>query len=874
MKLSRIRIEQVRKFRRPFELAGFDAGLNLFTGPNEAGKSTVVRAIRAAFFERYRSLTVEDLIPHGDSAASPTIEIDFETGAEQYRLSKTFFQRKRFNLSIGSRELDGEDAESHLAELLGFAFPGRGPSKPEHGGIPGLLWIEQGAGHDIKPAVGHATVHLQKALSKSVSEVASTHGDDVARRIRAERDLLVTQAGKARGVYADAIVQHEALAAEVAALDEKILTYRSCVDQLGNLRAVDEASQVSKPWEAFQLQLDEAKLQLVQAQGLAARLQTAREDWRRHDEHVKLIQHQLKGFDEQELALVGRERDFKAAETRVHNAGLAQQRWASEKQTAVAAYDTATRDVAAAQAAEWRSELGRRRSEAAKLAESLTHTVSLARTEEEQLNALRKRVTDNEIAADVVTTLRELQTRLRELRIRQDIASTRIQFELRTLGVTLDGQPLQGEGERLVATAAELDIPNVGRIIIVPGSNDLAQNIRDEAESQAEFDALALRAGVKTLEEAEAREVRFMQALADRKLPERALKLLAPQGIATLQATLADHQTHLKEAETAIANLPATVEIARPLTEAFAEQQATRSHLDSVELEANRADTEAASALEQRKTAHGERQKLKDFLRSEDHQLTQHRAAQALVDARALQVAQDDAVKVLEDEVTAVRPDILSQDVLRLERTVAQSVRTAADRKSQIALLRGSLEALGAQGQEESRADLAVRVQAAERRRKELTLRANALLLVNELLEGKQREATQRLQAPLQSRVHHYLQLLFPGASMDIAEDLSPGLLTRPGSAAMAAFETLSFGAREQMGLISRLAYADLLKAAGRPTLLILDDALVHSDDERLGQMKRVLFDAAQRHQVLLFTCHPKLWMDLGAEARSICALT
>jgi hypothetical protein len=32
------------------------------------------------------------------------------------------------------------------------------------------------------------------------------------------------------------------------------------------------------------------------------------------------------------------------------------------------------------------------------------------------------------------------------------------------------------------------------------------------------------------------------------------------------------------------------------------------------------------------------------------------------------------------------------------------------------------------------------------------------------------------------------------------------------------------------MGVISRLAYADLLKEAGRPTLIILDDALVHSD--------------------------------------------
>lgn len=75
------------------------------------------------------------------------------------------------------------------------------------------------------------------------------------------------------------------------------------------------------------------------------------------------------------------------------------------------------------------------------------------------------------------------------------------------------------------------------------------------------------------------------------------------------------------------------------------------------------------------------------------------------------------------------------------------------------------------------------------------------------------------------------------------------------------------------MGLISRLAYADLLKEAGRPTLIILDDALVHSDDGRLEQMKRVLYDAAQRHQILLFTCQPDKWQGLGVEARSIVGL-
>ncbi|SEF82606.1 AAA family ATPase, partial [Thauera chlorobenzoica] len=51
MKLTRIRVDQFRQFRRALEIDGLDAGLNLFTGPNEAGKSTLVAAIRAAFFE-------------------------------------------------------------------------------------------------------------------------------------------------------------------------------------------------------------------------------------------------------------------------------------------------------------------------------------------------------------------------------------------------------------------------------------------------------------------------------------------------------------------------------------------------------------------------------------------------------------------------------------------------------------------------------------------------------------------------------------------------------------------------------------------------------------------------------------------------------
>jgi len=38
--------------------------------------------------------------------------------------------------------------------------------------------------------------------------------------------------------------------------------------------------------------------------------------------------------------------------------------------------------------------------------------------------------------------------------------------------------------------------------------------------------------------------------------------------------------------------------------------------------------------------------------------------------------------------------------------------------------------------------------------------------------------------------------------------------------------------------------------------------------------MKRVSFDASQHHQVLLFTCQPELWRDLGATPRLIANAT
>jgi uncharacterized protein YhaN len=266
----------------------------------------------------------------------------------------------------------------------------------------------------------------------------------------------------------------------------------------------------------------------------------------------------------------------------------------------------------------------------------------------------------------------------------------------------------------------------------------------------------------------------------------------------------------------------------------------------------------------------------KDVINSPARQAARVRDHAQFTEARATLDQQALAMTRLDEKIRAAQPELLKQDMQRFEQS-ARNARAEYDRRRlEISQLEGQLMNAGAQGLEEDRATLQTQLTLAARRETEMTRRARALDLLVTRLEDKRQAVMRQLLAPLQQHVSHYLAILFPEARIEIGEDLAPHALIRKsgrGHEDKAELDTLSFGSREQMGLISRLAYADLLQAAGKPTLIILDDALVHSDTSRLDRMKRVIFDAAQRHQILLFTCHPEDWRDMGVGLREL-ALT
>lgn len=321
MKLQRVRIEQLRQFRKPFVLDNLQPGLNLIHGPNESGKSTLVRAIRAAFFERYRSTAVDDLRPWGDSAAAPTIELDFEHDNRIWRLTKSFLQRKRCDLVVGTESYSEDDAEEKLAELLGYQYPKRGASKAEHWGIPGLLWVEQGTGQDIEQAIEHAGDHLKSALNSMVGEVASSGGDDLIETVRSQRDVLLTGTGKPRGDYLKLEKDRAQYQLEIEELKERVHKYQEQVDHLGKLAQDYDQAEAERPWEDAQRHLEEARARYQKVERLEQEQSQEKATFAQQQQNHRLLQQNKEHLEGLSRQLESRKAELDRAE---HDLDLAQ----------------------------------------------------------------------------------------------------------------------------------------------------------------------------------------------------------------------------------------------------------------------------------------------------------------------------------------------------------------------------------------------------------------------------------------------------------------------------------------------------------------------------------------------------------------------
>lgn len=876
MKLQRLRIEQIRQFRSPIVLDDLEPGINLIHGPNESGKSTLVRAIRAAFFERHRSKSVEDLRPWGDSAAAPAIELGFEHAGQQWSLTKSFLQRKRCDLTVDGQNFSGEEAEEKLAELLGYQFPKKGASKEEHWGIPGLLWVEQGTGQDIEKAVEHAGDHLKSALNNLVGEVASTGGDDVIQAVERQRAELLTGTGKPRGEYLQLEKERTERQAEIDELEARIEQYRTQVDRLGTLEAELERANRERPWEEARRRMEQAQEQFRQVEALEAQQLREQETLDHVRQHLKLLYQNRDQMQNQGRKLEQREADLRQAQSVLAEQEARTSALDKAVHEARENYSAAVDLVEKARKSEIRSRL---QQELARLeAQYKTSQKNLDKATEYQkkLDEARQQRQENRVDADAVQKAKITRRQLDEERIRSQTIATRLTWTLESeQRVQLDSEAIEGEGERRLLEESELRIPGVGSFGIYPGGEDLASVRRTLAHLEQALKDTLRSLGVRNVEEAEQRLSRYREADSNLRHAEDLLASVASQGLERLRTEAREIVAELEARKGELEQIADFSEEADDPVPALADAEKARKDAEFQLTEAETARTKheatVLTARQNVENANREWQQLSEEL----GKLQNERQLQELTGKISASEKQESGIlstlATLEGKIREARPDLLQQDIQRFRQAAETQQKAQENRERELRDVRVRLEAWGAEGLEELLSEKLAEQEHANRRYDELHRRAQALDLLLSVLTDKRQALTRRLQAPLQKHLDHYLSVLFPEASLEVDEHLMPGRFARGSETGRMA--ELSFGAREQMGLISRLAYADLLKEAGRPTLIILDDTLVHSDAARLDGMKRILFDAAQRHQILLFTCHPEKWQDLGVEPRDLQAL-
>ncbi|MGC2799982.1 MAG: hypothetical protein WA290_26310, partial [Mycobacterium sp.] len=145
--------------------------------------------------------------------------------------------------------------------------------------------------------------------------------------------------------------------------------------------------------------------------------------------------------------------------------------------------------------------------------------------------------------------------------------------------------------------------------------------------------------------------------------------------------------------------------------------------------------------------------------------------------------------------------------------------------------------------------------------------RARAVQLLREVMVRHRDTTRLRYVEPFRAELQRLGRPVFgPTFEVDVDSDLC--ILNRTVDGCTVPYESLSGGAKEQLGILARLAGAALVAKEDAVPILI-DDALGFTDPDRLAKMAEVFDTLGERGQVIVLTCTPARY-DGVKDARRI----
>ena len=535
--------------------------------------------------------------------------------------------------------------------------------------------------------------------------------------------------------------------------------------------------------------------------------------------------------------------EVRAADSTVSDAAKTHE---AARQGAEAAADVLQRTLrvhASASAADRRKELNEQLGRAEKL-----------RQQTEQASADAKK----EISDRFLTDIERFDEDLRVMKRTRDLEAATITMQYvagRQDGISLDGDALADRETIPIPDGAQLDIESLGLLAIHPGRKADGRSL---AKGEEKLAAALETAGFKSIREA--RESSLLRRLADERGRDAtaALTGVAPKGIEALREQIA----LIPEPMEVQHDLP-TVEEAQE-SEAAARLALTTAseRLEACRVELGDAQMKAAHAAAALESAEGRRTRAEAAIAGIDDPEAERNRLQAEV--RKLTSAQTEATRRRE-EIAAKAPDLDAAQIA-LERAQSIMHRAEQDRQRirvELARLDTMIDLLAGEAVEEELSDVIVRAGDAERVLDELKFEIAVLGKLKGALEEARVSARDHYVEPVLAELEPLVRLLWPEAVLHIdADEVLPTALERSGTEE--EFEVLSGGTQEQIALLVRLAFARMLARSGAPAPVILDDAIVFTDDDRIERMFDALTQQAKDLQIIVLSCRQRAFRDLG----------
>jgi DNA repair exonuclease SbcCD ATPase subunit len=230
----------------------------------------------------------------------------------------------------------------------------------------------------------------------------------------------------------------------------------------------------------------------------------------------------------------------------------------------------------------------------------------------------------------------------------------------------------------------------------------------------------------------------------------------------------------------------------------------------------------------------------------------------------SLDLEQQRVAALEEKDIEEIDVPARETEVKRL-RTGLETLREAAHRSDE------SLRRLQSKGPATRLHDAEERLAVLAARRSSMAAQGEAARLLHDVLDRHRRDSLTAVMAPVVARVKADLERVvsprYEGLEMD-ETTLQPRAMRVRRKDQAPEIGELSFGTREQILLLTRLALGEVLAAEERE-LVVLDDAMVNTDAGRRRALLGRLREAAERLQILVITCHPEHYAALGDEAKT-----